>query len=70
VELDIEYAHLAQDVGVPIYVRVPTVGTEPAFIGGLADMVKALLSDKRPVTSSEGRRICAAAASCCLNQAA
>jgi len=70
VELDIEYAHLARNAGVPIYVRVPTVGTEPAFIGGLADMVKTLLADTRPVTSAEGRRICAAVASCCLNHAA
>ena len=70
VELDLEYAHLAQEAGVPAYVRVPTVGTEPAFIDGLADMVKALLAGERQVASSEGRRICAAAATCCLNQAA
>jgi len=25
VELDIEYAHLAEQAGVPLYVRVPTV---------------------------------------------
>ncbi len=70
VELDLEYAHLAREAGVPVYVRVPTVGTEPAFIDGLADMVKALLGDKQPVTSAEGRRICAATACCCLNRAA
>ena len=69
VELDLEYAHLARDTGVP-YVRVPTVGTQRAFIDGLADMVKALLAEKQPVTSSEGRRICAATACCCLNRAA
>jgi ferrochelatase len=70
VELDLEYAHLAREAGVPVYVRVPTVGTEPAFIDGLADMVKALLAGKQPVTSAEGRRICAATACCCLNRAA
>jgi ferrochelatase len=39
VELDIEYRHEAERAGVPAYVRVPTVGTHPAFIGGLASMV-------------------------------
>jgi ferrochelatase len=70
VELDLEYAHLAQKAGVPAYVRVPTVGTEPDFIEGLAAMVKALLAGERQVASAMDRRICAAAASCCLNQAA
>ena len=36
VELDIEYRHLAEQNGAPAYVRVPTVATHPAFIGGLA----------------------------------
>ena len=40
VELDIEYAELAEEKGVPAYYRVPTVGIEPAFIQGLADLVK------------------------------
>lgn len=39
VELDIEYRHLAKDAGVPDYHRVPAVGTEPAFIAGLARLV-------------------------------
>ena len=40
VELDIDYRHLAGAVGVPIYVRVPTVGTHPLFIEGLARLVR------------------------------
>jgi ferrochelatase len=40
VELDIEYRHLAEKAGVPIYVRVPTVGTHPLFIAGLARLVR------------------------------
>ncbi len=40
VELDIEYRHLAQEAGVPVYVRVPTVGTHPKFIAGLAGLVR------------------------------
>jgi len=44
VELDIEYRHLAEKAGVPKYVRVPTVGTHPQFIHGLANLVRAALS--------------------------
>ncbi|MFO1079873.1 MAG: ferrochelatase [Reyranellaceae bacterium] len=40
VELDIEYRHLAQEQGITTYVRVPAVGTHPAFIGGLAELVR------------------------------
>lgn len=40
VELDIEYAHLAKESGVPDYARVPTVGAHPRFIEGLAEMVR------------------------------
>lgn len=43
VELDIEYRHLAEGAGVPRYVRVPTVGTHPQFIGGLANLVRTAL---------------------------
>ena len=45
VELDMEYRHLAEKSAVPTYVRVPTVGTHPAFITGLADRVRAVLAD-------------------------
>ena len=38
VELDIEYRHLAEQAGVPRYIRVPTVGTHPQFIHGLANL--------------------------------
>ena len=40
VELDIEYRHLAEKAGVPTYIRVPTVGTHPLFIAGLARLVR------------------------------
>ncbi len=39
VELDIEYAHLARDTGVPHYLRAPTVGVRPQFVEALADLV-------------------------------
>ena len=54
VELDMEYAKLAGESGVPHYLRVPTVGTHPLFIAGLADLVvQAIAHDV--VTSSTGR---------------
>lgn len=40
VELDIDYRELAKEAGVPAYVRVPTVGTHPKFIEGLARLVR------------------------------
>jgi len=39
VELDIEYAHLARDAGVPHYLRAPAVGVRPQFVEALADLV-------------------------------
>lgn len=39
VEIEIEYRHLAEKIGVPGFARVPTVGTAPEFIGGLAAMI-------------------------------
>lgn len=39
VELDIEYAELAHEVGVHPYLRAPAVRVSPAFIGGLASAV-------------------------------
>ncbi len=43
VELDIEYAELAHEHGVKSYVRVPTVGVQPDFIDGLAQLVRSAL---------------------------
>lgn len=40
VELDIEYAELAQHNGAASYIRVLTVGTQPDFINGLARLVR------------------------------
>ncbi len=59
VELDIEYRHLASAVGVPTYIRVPTVGTAPSFIAGLAALVRqgAGHPDEGPRPRG-GRRLC------------
>ncbi|MCR6629476.1 MAG: ferrochelatase [Magnetospirillum sp.] len=39
VELDVEYRHRAEGLGIPAYVRVPAVGHHPAFIASLARLV-------------------------------
>jgi protoporphyrin/coproporphyrin ferrochelatase len=55
VELDIEYAKLAAESGVPDYIRVSTVRTHPAFIGALASLVVTALGAQTPVTCAPGR---------------
>jgi ferrochelatase len=64
VELDIEYARLAQDCGVPHYLRVPTVGSTLLFISGLADMVIRAARGETVVTCGNGR-ICPAGLARC-----
>jgi ferrochelatase len=49
VELDIDYRRLAREAGVPVYVRVPAVGTHPLFIEGLASLVRAALAEPTKV---------------------
>lgn len=41
VELDIEYKERAEKLGIPFYIRVPTVSTHPWFIAGLKNLVAA-----------------------------
>lgn len=40
VELDMEYAELAKDLGTPVYLRAPVVGDGPRFINGLTDAIE------------------------------
>jgi ferrochelatase len=51
VELDMDYGKLAADHGAAAYVRVATVGTHPAFIAGLARMVREAGCAARPVAT-------------------
>ena len=53
VELDIEYRELAESVGVDAYYRVPAVGTHPAFIGALADLVRQVLEAEDVICPEE-----------------
>jgi len=64
VELDIEYAEKAAEDGVPHYARVPAVGTHPAFINGLASLVKASL-ERTGTTTATGQRACPRTCSQC-----
>ncbi|WP_169543747.1 ferrochelatase [Sneathiella aquimaris] len=56
VELDIEYAELAEQSGVPDYYRVPTVGVHADYINGLADLVLGM--ERGKMTSLCGQAIC------------
>jgi ferrochelatase len=65
VELDIEYRDLAERLGVPGYRRVPTVGTDPRFIAGLAELVVAALGSGRAISGPSDRAACAASFAQC-----
>jgi protoporphyrin/coproporphyrin ferrochelatase len=62
VELDIEYRHIAEQAGVPSYVRLPTVDADETFIGALARLVRAAAA---PLQSGEGGRLCPASCGRC-----
>lgn len=57
VELDIEYKDIAVEMDIPGYYRAETVGTHPAFIAGLADMVKDHIGQKS-LTADGGKMLC------------
>jgi ferrochelatase len=63
VELDMDYAERAKKAGVPAYVRVPTVSTHPAFITGLAELVRGAGVGK--VGNGMGKRLCPGACRAC-----
>lgn len=60
VELDIDYRRLADEHGVPAYVRVPAVGVDPVFIEALADLVRHVRRQDGTVCCHAGGRFCAA----------
>jgi ferrochelatase len=69
VELDIEYRDLALEKGALAYIRAPTVATHPAFIGGLANLVRQSLSKAEAVQSGCGRGACQGWPRCALTEA-
>jgi ferrochelatase len=60
VELDMDYRAVAEAAGAPAYLRVPAVGTDPAFIEGLAQLVREALRRPAGAASFTGARICPA----------
>ena len=60
VELDHDFALVAEQAGCPVYIRVPALGIEPNFISGLASLVRRARVQADPVDSSCGGRICPA----------
>ena len=68
VEIEIEYREMAEEMGLHHFYRVPTVGIQPAFIEGLADLVLSNLS-KQKTLSFTGSPICPSDYNdCCMRQ--
>ncbi len=65
VELDRDYAELAERMGCPVYIRAATVGVETDFIRGLARTVQKALG--RPGLAPEGRACDPGLAGCPLH---
>ena len=65
VELDVTYRDRARAAGVPAYHRVPALGTHPAFIAALADLVRGALDRDGGLDSGAGGRLCPARHRCC-----
>lgn len=66
VELDIEYKELAEKFGASGYWRVPTVGVDPDFISGLADLIKMAKDNSNPICSPLGASSCRPNSQCPL----
>lgn len=67
VEIEHEYRDLAKELGIPWFGRVPTVSVQPAFIAGLADMIKGSLA-REEINSDQHKRLCPAGFSQCCQQ--
>lgn len=51
VELDMEYKHLADEAGVPAYIRIAALGEHPDFIRSLSQLVQNALSEPEQCSS-------------------
>jgi ferrochelatase len=60
VELDIEYAELASEAGVPRYVRVPALGRHYRFVEALSGIIRRMVQGKLEGAqcASSGERLC------------
>ncbi len=68
VELDIKYRDMAQRLGVPDFVRVPTVGTMERFVAGLAGLVGKARAAAGDLYADGGGRPCPAVVGGCPNR--
>jgi ferrochelatase len=67
-EIDMLYRDLAAAAGVPYFDRTATAGIAPAFIAGLAALVRDALACGRSGHAASGRRLCPGRYSGCGNQ--
>lgn len=58
VEIAEEYRHLAGELGVPAFERVPTVSTHPLFIAGLARLVQNQLGLRTGQLNKTEKKVC------------
>jgi ferrochelatase len=58
VELDVEYRHLGEKLGIPGYFRVPAQNAEAGFIDALADLTRRTQHSARALCSFAGARQC------------
>jgi protoporphyrin/coproporphyrin ferrochelatase len=58
VELDVEYRHLADRLGVPGYFRVPTPNADAAFVAALAGTLRRARASGSGLHSYAGSRVC------------
>ncbi|GGG32465.1 ferrochelatase [Caldovatus sediminis] len=58
VELDVEYRHLAERLGVPGYFRAPAQNADAAFVAALAGLVRRARASGRALCSFAGARQC------------
>ena len=68
VEIEIEYRHEAEQLGVPYFARVPTVSTDPAFIHDLA-AITVNHARQSGIYPAGGERICPLSSTqCCMSE--
>jgi len=65
VELDKDYAVVARDAGVDVYLRAPALGVAEAYISALRDVTLAALEGSPGLKPAGGRRICPANHTAC-----
>jgi protoporphyrin/coproporphyrin ferrochelatase len=67
VELDREYRHIAEQSGVPRYIRIPALTADSGFITGLAKLVRQSIGRNAPLSCDGGGRRCPAGFAGCPN---